>query len=110
MCKMNPAFREAIAVHWIVSTAFNIPMDDIFVAYTNSRFQVVVRHDGREFIVDIATLDLEPTVCHRMWIDALHAYNNMSVVDRKVFVDGTRARENAVELIMAMIQKGFVKS
>lgn len=107
LASLSPAFREALAYHWVVGTAFKIQTDDLFVTMNSGLLKVVVRHDGLQFIIDAAVLDMPQADFERDWTAAVLAYNAAPAVEKTAMVEGTRARGQAVELIAAMTFRGF---
>jgi len=109
--------REALAAHEILRT-LGFPSADIYVRSCKTFLQVVLRSQAKEFVIDIAPVngpdrDLE-RLCDtadqftKAWQDAVQAYNvTFTDSQRKEILEESKVRENAVDLLAAMILKGF---
>jgi hypothetical protein len=98
--------REALAVHRIY-IAGGVSPDDIFVSYSGGHFQVVAKQGQLEYRMLIGRLDLRKHVFAEKWQEATAAYNAMSPIERTSLVDGTQAREVAVNILAGLLAKGF---
>jgi hypothetical protein len=113
LSKLKKEYREMLAYHAIIETAFRISTDDIFVRYgVNSahgkfNLQVIARQGALQFVINVAVVDTDAETFRYEWDAAAKAHNAAPREERVVLLEASDARKGVAQLIAAMSVKGF---
>lgn len=107
----HPHLLEALAVHEALRRCGLSP-DDIYLGYAprGGALQVVLRAQGRQFVVDVAApgdFSVDAGGLRRAWEEAVAAWNGGEESERRTLWEGSKVYARGGDLVCALVSKGF---